>query len=364
MPLALPERKTRQVPRGCMKALVFRGPGNFCLDEKAIPHTGPGEAVIEVRLTSICGTDIHIVKGECQVPFGLTLGHEAVGVIHELGAGVTGYEVGQRVMVAAVTPCGQCEPCLSGHTSQCTTALGGWRMGRTIDGAQAQYVLIPYAQANLAVIPDGLSDEDVLPLVDVASAGFSASENGRVRLGDPVAVFGQGPLGLCATLGAKLMGASEVFAVDTDAGRLKMSERFGATHTVPGGEDPVQAIWERTGGRGVDVAIEALGAQATFESALRVLKAGGVLSSVGQYSGHLRIPLEPFGAGLADQTIVTTLCPGGKERMHRLMRLVEARRIDLAPLLTHVFTLDDIGKAYELFASHGDHVLKVAVRVS
>ena len=197
----LEERKTKQVPRGLMKANVFRAPGKFGLEEKPICKPGHGEAVIQVRLTTICGTDIHIIRGEYPVPSGLTIGHEAVGVIHELGPGVTGYELGQRVLVGAITPCGQCEICLSGHTSQCTTALGGWRLGNTIDGVQAEYARIPFAQANLALVPDELSDEDVLLLSDIASTGFAAAESGRVQLGDTVAVFAQGPIGLCATLG-------------------------------------------------------------------------------------------------------------------------------------------------------------------
>jgi threonine dehydrogenase-like Zn-dependent dehydrogenase len=169
---------------------------------------------------------------------------------------------------------------------------------------------------------------------------------------------------LCATLGAKLMGASHIIGVDADPDRLRMSQRFGATDVILAETDPVREIREITGGRGVDVAIEALGIQATFENALRVLRPGGTLSSVGVYSGHLQIPLEAFGAGLGDHTIVTTLCPGGKERMTRLMRLVETRRIDLTPLFTHVFPLDQIDRAYALFGSRGEKVLKVAIRVS
>jgi threonine dehydrogenase-like Zn-dependent dehydrogenase len=312
----------------------------------------------------VCGTDIHIVRGEYPVAPGLTIGHEAVGVIHELGPGLRGYDVGQRVLVGAITPCGQCEPRLSGDLSQCGGALGGWRFGNTIDGVQAQYVRVPFAQANMAVIPDELSDEEVLLLADIASTGFSAAESGHVRLGDSVAVFAQGPIGLCATLGAKLMGAAKIFTVDSDANRLRVSERFGATTTLLAEADPVRMIREATAGRGVDVAIEALGIQQTFENALGVLRPGGTLSSVGVYSGHLKIPLEAFGAGLCDHKIVTTLCPGGKERMHRLMRLVEAHRIDLTPLLTHTFTLDQIQEAYELFAGRKDNVLKVAIRVA
>ena len=364
MPLALEERKTKQTPRGLMNANVFRGPGRFGLEEKPIPHAGPGEAVVQVRLTTICGTDIHIVRGEYPIQAGTIIGHEAVGVIHELGLGVTGYELGQRVLMGAITPCGQCEPCLRGQKSQCGGPLGGWKFGNTIDGTQAEFVRVPFAQANLAAVPDSLSDEDVLLLSDIASTGFAAAESGGIRLGDTVAVFAQGPIGLCATLGARLIGASTIIAVDADPFRLEIARRFGASVGLSSEDDPVARITEATNGRGVDVAVEALGIQQTFENALRVLRPGGTLSSVGVYSGHLRIPLEAFAAGLGDHTIVTTLCPGGKERMIRLMRLVAARRIDLTPLLTHVFALDEIEQAYELFGSRGENVLKVAIRVS
>ena len=364
MLLELEARKTKQLPRGLMLANVFRAPGRFGLEEKTIPQAGPGQAVIQIRLTTICGTDIHIVRGEYPVREGLTIGHEAVGVLHQVGIGVEGYEIGQRVMTGAITPCGQCEPCLGGDRSQCGGALGGWQLGNTIDGTQAEYVLIPHAQANLTRIPDGLSDEQVLLLADIASTGFAAAERGNIRLGDTVAVFAQGPIGLCATIGARLLGASEIIVVDPDRNRLKISKQFGATVALESGPDVTERIRELTHGRGVDTAIKALGLQETFENALRVLRPGGTLSSVGVYSGHLKVPLEAFGAGLADRNIVTTLCPGGKERMRRLMRLVEANRIDLTPLITHMFSLEDIGQAYELFGSRHNGVLKIAIRVS
>ena len=361
--LLLDKRNTTSVRRGLMKANVFRADGTFGLEEKPIPHAGPGEAVIEVRMTTICGTDIHIIRGEYPVAAGLTIGHEAVGVIHELGTGVEGYHIGQRVLVGAITPCGQCEPCLGGHTSQCGGPIGGWRLGNTIDGVQAEYVRIPFAQANLAPIPDHLGDEQVLLLADIASTGFAAAERGEIRLGDNVAIFAQGPIGLCATLGARLSGAAQIIAVDADPHRLEIAKKFGATSVMLAGADNVSEIRGLTGGQGVDVAIEALGVQATFESALRVLKPGGTLSSVGVYSGHLSVPHDAIGAGLSDQKIVTTLCPGGKERMRRLMRLVESGRIDLTPLLSHVFPLEEIAEAYELFSSRKNGVLKIAIRV-
>src|SRR4030095_8245798 len=183
------------------------------VEEVPRPRAGAGEAVIRVTLTTICGTDLHILRGEYSVQQVLIMGHEPVGVIAELGAGVTGFQVGDRVLVGAITPCGQCHGCLSGHQAQCGhgsgyQAIGGWRFGNTINGAQAEYLLVPYAQANLAKIPDELSDEQVVLLADIASTGFSGAESGGVRIGDAVVVFAQGPIGLCATAGAKLMGAS------------------------------------------------------------------------------------------------------------------------------------------------------------
>lgn len=346
-----------------MKANVFRAPEQFGLEEKPIPKAGIGEAVIQIHLTTICGTDIHIVNGEYPVQPGLTIGHEAVGTIYALGEGVTGYKIGQRVLVGAITPCGQCEPCLNGHTSQCGGALGGWKLGNTIDGVQAEYARIPFAQANLTVIPDHLSNESVLLLADIASTGFSAAESGNIRIGDNVAIFGQGSIGLCATLGAKLMGAAKIFVVDKDASRLEIAKKFGATHCFLPDDNPVEKIRQATQGNGVEVAIEALGIQQTFENALYSLCPGGVLSSVGVYSGHLKVPLDAFHAGLGDQTIVTTLCPGGKERMHRLIRMVEAGRIDLTPLLTHSFKLEQIKEAYQFFRDRKDGVIKVAIQV-
>lgn len=345
-----------------MRANTFRSPGVFDLERKPIPTAQFGEVIIKVSLTTICGTDIHIVRGEYPVTPGLTIGHEATGTVHEIGLGVTSFHVGQRVLVGAITPCGQCESCLGGHTSQCGGALGGWRLGNTVDGAQAEYVRVPYAQANLCPIPGNISDEQVLLLSDIASTGFSAAESGGVKLGDIVAVFAQGPIGLCATLGARLMGASHIFAVDTDPFRLAMARHFGASHTFLANEDPVREIMRITEGRGVDVAIEALGTQTTFENCMKVVMPGGAVSSVGVYSGHLSVPAESFGAGLSDIKIVTTLCPGGCERMHRLMRLVETHRIDLTPLFTHSFSLDQIKEAYDVFGSRREKVLKVAIR--
>jgi threonine dehydrogenase-like Zn-dependent dehydrogenase len=318
-------------------------------------------------LTTICGTDLHILRGEYPVKPGLIIGHEPVGVIEELGAGVTGYEIGDRVLVGAITPCGQCRACLSGQLSQCGhgagyEALGGWRFGNTINGAQAQFLLVPNAQSNLAKIPDELTDEQVILLADIASTGISGAESGNIRIGDSVVVFAQGPIGLCATAGAKLIGASLIIGVDGDDNRLAMAKRMGADLVLDYRAVDVVAEVQRLTGGGADVAIEALGTQLTFESALRSLRPGGTLSSLGVYSGKLQIPYEAFAAGIGDYRVVTTLCPGGKERMRRLMEVVRHGRVDLTPLLTHTFPLERIADAYELFGERADGVLKVAIK--
>jgi alcohol dehydrogenase len=330
MAVQTPIQPTSSSATDTMRATVFHAPGDIRVEEVARPHAGAGEAVIKVTTTTICGTDVHIVKGEYPVRPGLTIGHEPVGVIVELGPGVTGYELGERVLVGAITPCGQCAACLSGHKSQCGhggsyEAIGGWRFGNTINGAQAEYLLVPSAQANLARIPASLT-------------------------------------GLCATAGAKLMGASLVIGVDSDPVRLAAARVMGADVALDFSQvDVIDEVRRLTGG-GADVTIEALGTQGTFENALRCLRPGGTLSSLGVYSGKLQLPYDAFAAGLGDHRIVTTLCPGGKERMRRLMSMVESGRFNPLPMITHRFALDDIVEAYDLFSNRRDGVLKVAIR--
>lgn len=360
-----------------MKAAVFVEPGRIELTDKPIPDVGPNDALLKVTTTTICGTDVHILKGEYPVAKGLTVGHEPVGVIAKLGSAVTGYREGQRAIAGAICPSFTSYACQDGAPSQdgaylvasgqCGAhgykATAGWRFGNLIDGAQAEYVLVPDAQANLAPVPDGLTDEQVLMCPDIMSTGFKGAENANIKLGDTVVVFAQGPIGLCATAGARLLGATTVIGVDGNDHRLGIAKRMGADITLNFKEcDVVSEILKLTGGRGVDAAIEALGTQGTFESALRVLKPGGTLSSLGVYSSDLTIPLGAFAAGLGDHRIVTALCPGGKERMRRLMNVVASGRVDLGVLVTHSYALDDIVAAYELFANQRDGVLKVAVK--
>lgn len=249
-----------------MKAAIFVEKGRIVLDDKPIPDIRPQDALIRVTTTTICGTDVHILKGEYPVAKGLTIGHEPVGIIEKLGSSVQGFKEGQRVIAGAITPSGWSHACLCGCGSQDGAgtkhgwqAIGGWKFGNTIDGCQAEYVCVPDAMANLAPVADDVTDEQVLMCPDIMSTGFAGAETGEIKIGDTVAVFAQGPIGLCATAGAKLMGATTIIVVDTVPARLEMAKRMGADIVVDfKKENPVDAIMRLTDGRGVDVAIEVL----------------------------------------------------------------------------------------------------------
>lgn len=352
-----------------MKALVFIDKNRIELEDKPVPAVGPNDALIRVTTTTICGTDIHILKGEYPVAKGLTIGHEPVGIIEKLGSEVSGFDEGARVIAGAISPSGYSNACLCGQCSQDGQdakhgfkPAGGWRFGNTIDGAQAEFLLVPDARANLAQVPDGLTDEQVLMCPDIMSTGFAGAERANIQIGDSVVIFAQGPIGLCATAGAKLRGATTIIAVDSVPERLEIARQMGADHVIDFSKvDPVAEVMKITDGRGVDVAIEALGRQETFEACLRSLRPGGTLSSLGVYSEDLTIPLNAFTAGLGDNKIVTSLCPGGKERMRRLMEVVSSARVSLDALVTHRYSLENIVSAYELFSHQRDGVLKIAI---
>ena len=360
-----------------MKAAVFIEPGRIELADKPIPDVGPNDALLRITTTTICGTDIHILKGEYPVAKGLTVGHEPVGVIEKLGGAVQGYQEGQRVIAGAICPNFNSYAAQDGVASQDGSyltadgrcgchgykATAGWRFGNLIDGTQAEYVLVPDAQANLAPIPNGLTDEQVLMCPDIMSTGFKGAENANIRIGDTVVIFAQGPIGLCATAGARLLGATTIIAVDSNEHRLGIARQMGADVTLNFNHcDVVDKVMKITGGRGADSSIEALGTQLTFSQSLQVLKPGGTLSSLGVYAEDLSIPLGAFAAGLGDHRINTALCPGGKERMRRLMNVVAANRLDLGVLVTHEYGLDNIVDAYDLFANQHDGVLKIAIK--
>jgi len=352
-----------------MKAAILVDGHRVVLDERPIPEPGPNDALVRITLTTICGSDIHIMKGEVPIPLGRIMGHEPVGVIEKLGKGVRGYKEGQRVICGSCTPSGWSNACLCGCSSMDGTGTksgfqvaGGWRLGNTDEGTQAEYFIVPDAMANLAVIPDHLTDEQVLMCPDIMSTGFAGAESGKVQIGDTVAIFAQGPIGLCSTAGAKLMGATTIIAIDSVPERLAMAKKLGADIVIDfKKEDPYEAIMRHTDGRGVDVAIEALGTNATFEAGLRSLRPGGCLSSLGIYSSDLKFSSEAFGSGLANKTITSTMNPGGKERMRRMMDVVASGRVDLSSFVTHRYKLDQIEEAYDLFANQRDGVLKIAI---
>jgi threonine dehydrogenase-like Zn-dependent dehydrogenase len=350
-----------------MKVFIMRGLGEVGVTEKPIPDPGPNDAIVKTTRALVCTSDVHTVGGAIGERHDLTLGHEAVGVIYKLGRAVQGFKEGDRVAVGAITPCFQCENCLRGYTSQCTEMLGGWKFANIKDGNMAEYFHVNSAQANLAPIRDEVSDEEAAYCTDMLSTGFMGAEHAAIPIGGSVAVFAQGPVGLMATVGARLLGAGLVIAVDTVPKRLELAHHFGADVAVDFKEqDPVEAILELTGGLGVDSSIECLGSQATLEACIRATRPGGTISNVG-YHGHgeyLQIPRVEWGVGMGDKTIRTGLCPGGAERMKRLMRLIETGRVDPTPLTTHRFDFDDVEKAFRLMESKDDGILKPLILFS
>jgi isopropanol dehydrogenase (NADP+) len=350
-----------------MKAFVMHKIGSVGVIEKPIPTIGANDALIRTTAALICTSDTHTVAGAIGERKDITLGHEAVGVIERLGAEVQGFKVGDRVAVNAITPCFQCENCLRGYASQCTQMLGGWKFANVKDGNMAEYFHVNNARANLAPIPAGLPDEKAVYCADMLSTGFAGAENANIPIGGTVAVFAQGPVGLMATAGAKLLGAARVIGVENVPKRQELARRFGADEIVDFSKrDPVAAILDLTEGQGVDSAIEALGSEATFVNCVKVTRPGGTISNVG-YHGHgdfVPIPRLEWGVGMGDKTIRTALCPGGSERMKRLMRLLLTGRVDPTPMTTHRFKFDQVEKAFRMMQTKEDGILKPLITFS
>jgi threonine dehydrogenase-like Zn-dependent dehydrogenase len=347
---------------GTMRAFVIKKVGETGVVEKPIPEPGPEEAIVRTTAALICTSDVHTVKGALPVEDGRTLGHESVGVVHALGSAVSGFTEGQRVAVNAVTPCYRCAFCQRGYTSQCGGALGGYKYTTQMDGNMAEYFVVPAATANLTPIPDDLTDEQAVYTCDMLSTGFMGAEHAYLHFGETVAVFAQGPVGLCATMGANLMGAGRIIAVESRPERQALAKTFGADDIVDFTKgDAVEQIMELTGGEGVDAAIEAFGFPQTFEACLRVTKAGGRVSNIGYHGENpapLQLPLDAFGLGMNDKSIHTGLCPGGSERMTRLMRLMQSGRIDPTPMTTHTFGFGDIDRAFTMMTTKEDGIVK------
>ena len=346
---------------GKMKTFVMKEVGEVGFMDKPIPEPGPNDALVKATAGLVCTSDVHTVSGALGERENLTLGHEGAGKIAKLGAAVEGFEKGQRVVINAITPCFQCENCQRGYTSQCEQMLGGWKYANVMDGVFGEYFIVKDAKANLVPIPDDLSDEEALYTTDMMSTGFMGAENADIPIGGTVAVFGQGPVGLMATAGAKLLGAGLVIAVETVPARKKLAKEYGADIVIDfAEEDEVAKIKELTGGQGVDSAIEALGAQITFENCIKVTRPGGTISNVGYHGEgeYLKIPRAEYGVGMSSKTIKTGLCPGGSERMKRLLRLIKNGRIDPTSMTTHEFKFADLDKAFEMMKNKDDGIIK------
>ena len=345
-----------------MRAFVIKEGGRTALMEKPVPEPGPEEAIVRTTAALICTSDVHTVKGALPVPGDRTLGHESVGVIHQLGSAVTGFEEGQRVAVCAVTPCYRCSACQRGFTSQCGGALGGYKYTTQMDGNMGEYFVVPAAEANLTPIPENVTDAQAVYTCDMLTTGFMGVEHASLQFGETIAVFAQGPVGLSATMGAHLMGAGQIIAVESRPERQALAKRFGATDIVDFTRgDPVEQIMDLTGGHGVDGAVEAFGFPQTFEACLRVTKPGGRVSNIGYHGENpnpLQLPLDAFGLGMNDKSIHTGLCPGGSERMTRLLRLLGSGRIDPTPMTTHTFGFDQVERAFEMMTSKEDGIVK------
>lgn len=345
-----------------MKTFVMKSIGKVGLMEKPVPEDpGANGAIIKTTKALVCTSDTHTVAGALGERKDLTLGHEAVGVVHKLGREVRSVKEGDRVAVNAITPCYKCDNCQRGFTSQCTEMLGGWKFANIKDGVMAEYFHVNDAEANLAPIPHAVADEAAVYTTDMMSTGFMGAEHAAVPIGGSVAVFAQGPVGLMATVGCRLLGAGLVIAVEAIPKRKQMAERFGADIVVDFKEgDPVEAILDLTDGKGVDAAIEALGARKTFEDCVKVTRPGGVVSNIGYHGEgeYVNIPRMEWGVGMSDKTIRTGLCPGGRERMERLLRLIERGRVDPTPMTTHTFKFDEIEKAFHMMETKEDGILK------
>jgi threonine dehydrogenase-like Zn-dependent dehydrogenase len=348
-----------------MKAFVMHGIGSVGLVDKPVPEIGPNDALVRTTRALICTSDFHTVNGAIGDRHELTLGHEAVGVVEKLGSAVRGVRVGDRVAVNAITPCFHCEDCQRGFPSQCGGALGGWKFANVKDGNLAEFFHVNDAEANLAPIPSDVPDDLAVYACDMLSTGFVAAEHAAIPMGGSVAVFAQGPVGLMSTRGARLLGAGLVIAVESDPTRQKLALQYGADVVVDFAKtDAVAEILKLTGGQGVDSAIEALGSPKTFADCIRATRPGGTISNVG-YHGHgdiVPIPRAEWGVGMSDKTIRTGLCPGGKVRMQRLLRLLANGRVDPSPLTTHRFAFGDIERAFQMMANKEDGIIKPLIR--
>lgn len=343
-----------------MKALIYQGPGRKALEDRPMPNVvEPTDAIVRITRTTICGTDLHILKGDvptCEP--GRILGHEGVGIVEKTGTGVTAFKTGDHVLISCISACGKCEYCRKGMYSHCMT--GGWILGNKIDGTQAEFARIPHADTSLYHIPSGADEEALVMLSDILPTGFECGVlNGKVKPGDVVAIVGAGPIGLAALLTAQFYSPAEIVMIDLDDGRLEVARRFGATATINSTDGKAaEALLKMTEGRGVDVAIEAVGVPATFIICEDIVAPGGTIANIGVHGTKVDLHLERLWS--QNITITTRLVDTVTTPM--LLKTVQSKKIDPTLLITHRFKLDLIMDAYDTFArAAATHALKVII---
>ena len=354
-----------------MQSCVKTALGKVEMADIPIPTPGPGEIVLKTTLTTVCGSDMHfldeipteilmflypsLVKRLPSLP-GLPMGHEGVGTVHAVGEGVTRFQPGERVIASFDIGCGKCLQC---HTGDYTICTGG---GEVLFGTESEYYLVPFADINATQVPDEVSDEQALLATDIMSTGFAAIERAEMKTGDSVAIFAQGPVGLCATAGARARGAGLIITVESVPERIEASKKFGANAVInPKEKDPAPEIISLTNGQGVDVAVEAVGLQVTFEQASRAVRRGGTVSSVGLYGILPQLSMPTNAPSFYHRKIVTTLGPSGYNRLNHMLNIIRYGKVDLSALFTHRMKLSQTPEAYDLFRSKRDGVIKIAI---
>lgn len=345
-----------------MKALVYHGPNKKTLEERPIPDiAAPTDAIVKILKTTICGTDLHILKGDvptCEP--GRILGHEGVGVVEKTGAGVTAFKKGDHVLISCITSCGKCDYCRKGMYSHCSD--GGWILGHRIDGTQAEYVRTPHADTSLHKVPAGADEEALVMLSDIFPTGFECGVlNGKVKPGDTIAIVGAGPIGLASLLTAQFYSPARIIMIDPDESRLQISKKLGATDTVIGGKDAADKLKKLTNGYGVDTAIEAVGIPSTFELCEDIIAPGGVIANIGVHGVKADLHLER----LWDRNITITTRLVDTVTTPMLLKTVQSGKIDPKKVITHRFTLDQIMEAYDTFGNAAKtHALKVIINAT
>lgn len=343
-----------------MKAFVYHGPEKMSLDIVPKPKIQkPTDAIVKVTTSTICGTDKHIRHGGLpEVEPGRIIGHEFCGIVEEVGPAVTRFKPGDRVAVSCVTQCMECYYCRRGMYSQCVD--GSWIFGYMIDGCQADYVRVPYADSGMHLIPEELEDEDVLFVGDILSTGYFGAENGKIQPGDTVAVFGSGPVGMCAMATARLFGPATIVAVDIDDSRLEFAKKNGWADVGlnPNKVDVPQALRDMTEGRGADVAIEANGFEPTFKGAINSVRPGGTVSIIGVFEKPQIVEMNKLW--IKNITIAMGLV--NANRIPELINLIKAGKIDMRPLITHTLPLSQVAEAYDIFEERRDGAIKVVLK--